>query len=822
MSSRIFQFGSCTVDTATRELVRDGALVPLSPRVFDCLAYLLSNRDRAVGRDELISAVWGRVDVSDTLLGQTILKARRAIGDDGNEQNAIRTIPRFGYRWVALARVEAVEPGKDSPSTGTATPGVEATKTSLHPASPTATPIEPVTAIESRTDPEPVADTLTPPWPWVAAVLAAILVVVVVAGFWPRGKPEAGAGARAAASNPHPSTTPVLAVVPAEVTAGAEWGWLRLGVMDLVASRLRHAGLAVVPSDNVVALLNTAPRDDEKQRHDRLRSATGAVDLVVPRLVHDAAGWQVHLDLIDDAGHVRSIETPGKEPIAAARAASNRLLAVLGRPLDDTTVPISLDDLDQRIRAAMLGNDNAEARRLLAAAPEAFRDSAELRLAAAEIAFRTGHLDQARQALSQWLAEFPAESNGGLRARALYISGAIAVREDRNDDAVRQFDEAVALSAAADDARVLGQASTGLAAALVNLGQYGQAETAIARARVALNLAGDTLALARVDANEGVLDIARGRPADALPLLARASERFRQFGALNELVLTGAARIRSNLALLDPTQALETATAMDADLGRLENTRTRGAFELQHARALAACGKTGEARRLLDALAGDAGQAPALHGEVALERARLQRAANSFPAAIESARFAVANLPTFDEAPARARAWLVLIRSLRSAGQAGNASAELAKFREWATSHGTLPPVLILTDLATAEQAVGDGHSSLAATAFARALAEAEHWGVPEDLAAVSQSWGNVLISQGNMDEASTVTGHVSRWAERDFECAVLQARLYRALGRREAWETALEHARSLAGERRLPATVTEPPGIRTVGNRSP
>ena len=210
MSSRIFQFGSCTVDTATRELVRDGALVPLSPKVFDCLAYLLSNRDRAVGRDELISAVWGRVDVSDTLLGQTILKARRAIGDDGNEQNAIRTIPRFGYRWVALARVEAVEPGKDSPSIGTATPGVEATKSSLHPASPTATPIEPVTAIESRTDPEPVADTLTPPWPWVAAALAAILVVVVVAGFWPRGKREAGAPA--AASNLHPSTTPVLAV----------------------------------------------------------------------------------------------------------------------------------------------------------------------------------------------------------------------------------------------------------------------------------------------------------------------------------------------------------------------------------------------------------------------------------------------------------------------------------------------------------------------------------------------------------------------------------------------------------------------------------
>ncbi|MET0225361.1 MAG: winged helix-turn-helix domain-containing protein, partial [Dokdonella sp.] len=96
MSQPVYRFGSYRIDSSARELQHAGELVVLSPKVFDCLAYLIAHRDRAVGRDELIAAVWGKADVSDTLLGQTLLKARRVVGDTGNEQNAIRTIPRFG------------------------------------------------------------------------------------------------------------------------------------------------------------------------------------------------------------------------------------------------------------------------------------------------------------------------------------------------------------------------------------------------------------------------------------------------------------------------------------------------------------------------------------------------------------------------------------------------------------------------------------------------------------------------------------------------------------------------------------------------------
>src|SRR5689334_7572590 len=135
MSRPTYRFGACTIDPSARELRNGGALATLSPKVFDVLVYLVEHRDRAVGRDELIAAVWGKLDVTDTLLGQTVLKARRAVGDSGNGQNVIRTIPRFGYRWIADIDIESgADPSPVDASVvreepATATPPPEASPT---------------------------------------------------------------------------------------------------------------------------------------------------------------------------------------------------------------------------------------------------------------------------------------------------------------------------------------------------------------------------------------------------------------------------------------------------------------------------------------------------------------------------------------------------------------------------------------------------------------------------------------------------------------------------------------------------------------------
>ena len=82
-------------------------------RTFECLEHLIAHRDRAVGRDELVAAIFGRTNVSDAQLGQVVLRARRAVDDDGNAQRVIRTIPGYGYRWVADVRVRAGDAGVD-------------------------------------------------------------------------------------------------------------------------------------------------------------------------------------------------------------------------------------------------------------------------------------------------------------------------------------------------------------------------------------------------------------------------------------------------------------------------------------------------------------------------------------------------------------------------------------------------------------------------------------------------------------------------------------------------------------------------------------
>jgi len=92
---------------------------------------------------------------------------------------------------------------------------------------------------------------------------------------------------------------------------------------------------------------------------------------------------------------------------------------------------------------------------------------------------------------------------------------------------------------------------------------------------------------------------------------------------------------------------------------------------------------------------------------------------------------------------------------------------------------------------------------------------------VPRDLVVVAQSYGGSLLEDGEHARASAVIGRVARWSEQDFDCAILQARLYRALGQVEAWRSALAHARALAGERSIPAALLDAPPVSRGPQRS-
>lgn len=104
-----FLFENFALDLDRRELERDGTPCPVEPQVFDLLAYLIENRDRVVSRDDLLAAVWNGRIVSESTLSSRINAARRAIGDDGEQQRLIRTASRKGMRFIGSVREQAAK-----------------------------------------------------------------------------------------------------------------------------------------------------------------------------------------------------------------------------------------------------------------------------------------------------------------------------------------------------------------------------------------------------------------------------------------------------------------------------------------------------------------------------------------------------------------------------------------------------------------------------------------------------------------------------------------------------------------------------------------
>ena len=107
-----------TVVTARQEIQRAGEALPVEPKVYDLILYLLERRDRAVSKEELQEAIWPNVIVTESALTRCIMKARILAGDDGKEQSVIRTAHARGYRFVADVAETIDEPAAPVPADG--------------------------------------------------------------------------------------------------------------------------------------------------------------------------------------------------------------------------------------------------------------------------------------------------------------------------------------------------------------------------------------------------------------------------------------------------------------------------------------------------------------------------------------------------------------------------------------------------------------------------------------------------------------------------------------------------------------------------------
>jgi TolB-like protein/DNA-binding winged helix-turn-helix (wHTH) protein len=105
-----YRFADFEIDLGQQELRRLGEAVHIEPQVFDLIVHLVRNHDRIVSKDELIETIWhGRI-ISEAALSSRINGARRALGDNGNDQVFIRTLHKRGFRFVGdVQAVSALE-----------------------------------------------------------------------------------------------------------------------------------------------------------------------------------------------------------------------------------------------------------------------------------------------------------------------------------------------------------------------------------------------------------------------------------------------------------------------------------------------------------------------------------------------------------------------------------------------------------------------------------------------------------------------------------------------------------------------------------------
>ena len=101
------RFGSFSLDVASRRLEHEDVEVPLQPKVFDTLRYLVEHAGRVVTRDELLSQLWPDTFVGDASLTRCVKEIRRALSDDSKAPRFVSTIPGVGYRFEASVEVAA-------------------------------------------------------------------------------------------------------------------------------------------------------------------------------------------------------------------------------------------------------------------------------------------------------------------------------------------------------------------------------------------------------------------------------------------------------------------------------------------------------------------------------------------------------------------------------------------------------------------------------------------------------------------------------------------------------------------------------------------
>lgn len=774
MGTPTYAFGDFRLDPRARELRRNGEPVVIAASAFDCLVYLIEHRQRAVGKDELIAAVWGRSDVSENLLAQTIVRLRRALDDASNEQRYIKTMARVGYRWmpettVLSSPVAEADTAQGSPGVTNETIGRPAHSTRVR-------------------------------RPLMVALVLTIAVAVCYLGWQI-------ASIRPVSAPMHFKDGTAI-VLPAEVSASGDWNWLHLGLMDLLSTQLRDAKVPTESSRDVLNLL-----------HQSGTAELASFALVVtPRVTLSDNRWHVHLDAKAKDGRRWQAESSSGDVLAAARAASDLLLVQLGyvNTASKSTTSDSLQQYTLRIQATQLAGQPELAHQLIDNAPQAMRDTPELKYAQAELYCAEGKLQPCEQSLSDLRTRISATEKPVLRGKVLTSLWFPYRRKGQFAEGVAALDEAVHLLQGQKDSEALATAYLDRSHLEVYQGKLDEATLDLGRARVNFALAGDTVGQAKVDRAMGEIAVRRGQYSAALTLLQRAYEQYQRMGMrqLFSSALDALAHAQK-LALRFPDELATTDRFWPFEQKHMDflDDYVRHQLSMTRATALADNGRTSDASALLErTLAAASGSEEAsLRASISMNLARLALDRDDLPGALQWIGKAMAGTVLSDDGDPSdfAEASYLNIIVLQRTGKTDELKRAVAAMQAWAAHLPKQNDVATTWLLrAKAIEAWNDGQRDQALQQLKLAMTAADASGAPETIVDVGRSYALALLAAGHVDQAVAVSGRLAEWTGVDWRAAWVESSVLQALGQGVAADKARSKAQQLAGDRPLPSSA--------------
>ena len=482
--SSVIRFNDCEFDPDRRELRRNGEIVPLEPRVFALLLYLIEQRRRAVDKDEIQDSVWAGMIVSETALTRAIMKARRAVGDSADAQAVIRTVHGHGYQFIATLSDETP-------------PAAEVTETKS----------------SSKL-----------PRMFVAAF--AVILVGFIAYLWP-GSP--------------PTDAVHLAIMPVEnLTDNSEYDWTRLGLMGLASelvTQSSHLGVMNLADAIRFAENNGLPDDDSAAEDlENLRDIYGASHLLHARLEQNAGSLRLTYGLHSLDGRVERGTMVGAEPTALLRGMVRKVVSTLdgGANVVEETAIIAEDafinEAYSRGLALSLEGRCADALRLFEVVKSSTDEITRAHYEWASCVRILGQWQEAEAAFKEILESQPEEPATTLRALAHHGLGTVYIRTGRGDEARETLEQGLAVAQQAGDRITQGMILNNLAINAKDRREFDEARALLARATVAYTEAKSGILPGHIPAALANIDMAEGKFDEADKHLTQALEAFRATG----------------------------------------------------------------------------------------------------------------------------------------------------------------------------------------------------------------------------------------------------------------------------------------------------